>query len=313
MDATAASSVRSPFAHTALFYRDDAEYLAGVVPFIMKGLAAEEPVSVAVPGDRLTLLRAELGAATDDMTLLDMTDVGRNPGRIIPVVLFAFADTHPDRHVRVVGEPVWPDRRPDEEVACVRHEALVNRAFAGRDVTILCPYDTAKLLPGTISDARRTHPHVVEDAGCVPSLEYTPDDALSATNVALWPPPDPTTLVVDTPDMSELRGWAGAFATAHGMTEERGQDLVLALTELVSNSIEHARGPANVLLGRLDSRLVAQVRDRGRLTDPLAGRVPVPPTRLRGRGLLLVNRLADLVRMHTTTTGTTVEIQFGVV
>jgi anti-sigma regulatory factor (Ser/Thr protein kinase) len=51
---------------------------------------------------------------------------------------------------------------------------------------------------------------------------------------------------------------------------------------------------------------VCQVRDRGHLTDPLAGRRPAPRHQGGGRGLLLVNELADLVRMHTSCQGTTI-------
>lgn len=309
MAASAASSPGSPFAHAALFYRDDGEYLGAVVPFVMKGLASDDAVSVAVPAGRLALLRAELGAAADDVTLLDMTNAGRNPARIIPNVLLPFADAHRDRHVRIVSEPAWRGRAPDEYVACMRHEALVGRALADRNLTILCPYDIS--LPD--ADVRRTHPHVARPSGCVPSPEFAPDDVLSATNVALFPPPDATTIVVDTADMAGLRASAGAFAGDHGMGVTRTGDLVLALTELASNSIEHARDTATVSLGVRGTRLVAQVRDRGCIADPLAGRLPVPPTRLRGRGLLLVNQLADLVGIHTTTDGTTVEIQFEVV
>lgn len=56
---------------------------------------------------------------------------------------------------------------------------------------------------------------------------------------------------------------------------------------------------------------MCQGRDRGHITDPLAGRRPGAPGRLRGRGLLLVNYLADLVRMHTAPSGTIVEARFA--
>jgi hypothetical protein len=45
------------FQHTALFYRDEGEYLRGTVPFILAGHEAGEPVAVAVPGARLGTLR----------------------------------------------------------------------------------------------------------------------------------------------------------------------------------------------------------------------------------------------------------------
>lgn len=90
-----------------------------------------------------------------------MTRAGLNPGRIIPSVLRAFADAHQDVHVRIIGEPVWHGRTAVEYPACVQHEALINRAFAGRDVTILCPYDGRALSPDVIADAHATHPVVI--------------------------------------------------------------------------------------------------------------------------------------------------------
>ena len=71
------------FAHPALFYQGPWEYRAGTVPFILEGLAANVPVTVAAPGPRLRLLRDALGAHAKRVQLLDMTVAGRNPGRIM--------------------------------------------------------------------------------------------------------------------------------------------------------------------------------------------------------------------------------------
>nr|BBJ55478.1 hypothetical protein SAVMC3_81070 [Streptomyces avermitilis] len=73
-----------PFVHPALFYRGDRQYVAGTVPFVLDGLSAGEPVAVAVPGPQLKLMKTELGADADQVHFLDMTQAGRNPGRIIP-------------------------------------------------------------------------------------------------------------------------------------------------------------------------------------------------------------------------------------
>src|SRR5690349_24315373 len=95
-----------PFVHPALFYRGDQEYLAGTIPFIRAGLDAGNPVAVAVPGRQLELLRGALGGDADRVHMLDMQVAGRNPGRIIPGVLRAFADAHPDaRRVWITGGP----------------------------------------------------------------------------------------------------------------------------------------------------------------------------------------------------------------
>jgi hypothetical protein len=126
MTATSSASPVESFSHPALFYRDSQEYLEGTVPFIREGTASGHPVAVAVPGPNLDLLRAELGGKARRVRLLNMTSAGRNPGRIIPGVLRAFADKYPGKHVRIVGEPIWAERSPTEYPACVclQHEAL---------------------------------------------------------------------------------------------------------------------------------------------------------------------------------------------
>ena len=113
-----------PFSHPALFYRSDQEYVAATTAFVREGLAAGEPVAVAVPGPHLAMIESELGPDARGVHLLDMNVAGRNPGRIIPNVLRDFADRHPDGHVRIIGEPIWPGRTETEYPACAQHEAL---------------------------------------------------------------------------------------------------------------------------------------------------------------------------------------------
>jgi hypothetical protein len=92
---------------------------------------------------------------------VDMSEVGRNPNRIVPWVLRAFVDEHLPRPVRTVGEPIWPGRAPEEIPACVAHEALINVALGSYSATVLCPYDVAALPAGIVRYAERTHPVVV--------------------------------------------------------------------------------------------------------------------------------------------------------
>ena len=151
------------FVHEALFYRDDEQYLAGTVPFVRDGLAAGEPVLVAVPQRGIDLVRRALGGQAERVEFLDLRRAGRNPGRIIPGVLAAFTDNASTTgRVRIIGEPIWPGRTDLEYPACVQHEALINTAFEDRPAWILCPYDTANLAPEAVRDAETTHPVVVE-------------------------------------------------------------------------------------------------------------------------------------------------------
>jgi anti-sigma regulatory factor (Ser/Thr protein kinase) len=90
------------------------------------------------------------------------------------------------------------------------------------------------------------------------------------------------------------------------MAPPRLQDLNLVVAELTTNSVAHGGGSGTLRIWAESEQIVCEVRDEGHLTDPLAGRRPVRPDQLGGRGLLLVHFLSDLVRVHTAASGTTV-------
>ncbi|MFI9310732.1 anti-sigma factor RsbA family regulatory protein [Streptomyces triculaminicus] len=303
-DVTAADEA---FTHPALFYRDRYEYLAANVSFIRAGLEAGEPVAVAVPSHNLKQLRGELGTDGAAVRFLDMEQAGRNPGRIIPRVLLAFADAHPGVRVRLVGEPIWAGRSAVEYPACVQHEALINHAFTGRRVTILCPYDVAGLAPEVLADAYATHPVVIADGKEAPSGSYAPDRVIAAYNRPLPPPPGAAAFafVFDGDLLPAARHLVLERAVALGLAPSRRDDLALAVAELTTNSVLHGGGSGTVRIWAEDEHVVWEVTDGGHIGDPLAGRCPPPPDRPGGRGLLLVHYLSDLVRVHTLPGGTT--------
>ncbi|MBT2388304.1 MEDS domain-containing protein [Streptomyces sp. ISL-1] len=299
------------FVHPALFYQNSQEYLAGTVPFIQKGLAAGEPVAVAVPGSNLELLRAELGKSAEAVQLIDMKAAGRNPGRIIPKVLLAFADAHPTRRVQIIGEPIWPGRTPAEYPACVQHEALINTAFRGREVTILCPYDAARLDPAVLADAYATHPVVVDAGREELSGTYDPDRVVAAYNQPLARPPRAAVFAFEAECLPDARDFAVDRAKYLGLTGERVEDFALAVAELTTNSVVHGGGSGTVWVWGEGGQVLCEVRDSGHLSDPLAGRRPPLRDQLGGRGLLMVNYLTDLVRVHTGPEGTAIRFHLG--
>jgi anti-sigma regulatory factor (Ser/Thr protein kinase) len=316
MSGTHPDAAGGPFRHPALFYRGRAEYLAGTVPFVAEGVAAGEPVAVAVPAWRLGPLRdavaGRLGSGARRVHWVDMTRAGRNPGRIIPGVLRAFADRHPGRRVRIVGEPIWPSRSEAEYPACAQHEALINPAFAGRAVSILCPYDAGGLDRRVLDEAARTHPVLIDAAGTRASDRYAPEAVVAAHNVPLpAPPASAGRMPFDLGSLEASRAFAARCATGAGMPERRVMSVELAVSELTANSVRHGGGAGVLAVWDDGAHVIVEVRDGGHLADPLAGRRPVPPDEPGGRGLLLVNRLADLVRVHTGAGGTTVRAYFA--
>ncbi|CAL9533632.1 hypothetical protein SUDANB6_04108 [Streptomyces sp. enrichment culture] len=277
--------------------------------------AAGEPVAVAVPGERIALIRDALGEAAGDVRMLDMREAGRNPGRIIPGVLCAFADVQPaGRRVRIVGEPVWPGRTETEYPACAQHEALINAVFRGRTVTILCPYDASRLDERVLADARATHPVVIPAAPGPrqDSDAYAPGAVVARHNRPLPPPPDGAlSFAFAECSLPQARHAATGEGARLGLTGVRLDDLSLVTAELATNSVVHGGGGGLLRVWPEDGYVVCEVRDKGRLADPLAGRRPAPRDQRGGRGLLLVNLVSDLVRTHTGPNGTTVRCWFA--
>jgi anti-sigma regulatory factor (Ser/Thr protein kinase) len=143
-----------------------------------------------------------------------------------------------------------------------------------------------------------------------PSRNYLPpEEVLRRCNRPLPPPPgEVATLRVDAAGLGALRATVAAVAAAAGLTDDRIDDLRIAVTELASNAITHSGDPAALRWWLTPDELVCEVACRSALTDPLAGRIPAPPGSDRGRGLLLVNQLCDLVEIHTGDGWTTVRL-----
>jgi anti-sigma regulatory factor (Ser/Thr protein kinase) len=303
-----------PFVHEALFYRDMGEYLEATLAFIDEGLRADEPVLVAVPSAKLRRLTDELGAAAARVRLIDMTEEGRNPGRIIPWVHLAFANAHADGALRIIGEPIWPGRTADEYPGCVQHEALANVIFSGRRAKALCPYDVSNLEPHVLADAATTHPVVIGRDGRNVSADYAdPHAVASAFNRPLRDLGTPLVLLwFNAATVREVRLAVAQQAAYAGMEPDRATDLHQAVNEVARNAVTHGGGAGTLAIYRDPDRLICQIRDAGRIADPLAGRIPARSHDDSGHGLLLVNRLCDLVQTYTGDGGTTTRLHMRI-
>jgi anti-sigma regulatory factor (Ser/Thr protein kinase) len=108
-----------------------------------------------------------------------------------------------------------------------------------------------------------------------------------------------------------VRGFVSVFASRAGLDPRPLLDAVMAANELATNSVRHAGGDGSLRLWQEDDMVVCEVRDAGRLTDPLVGRRRPTPTQVSGRGLWIVNQLCDLVQIRSSAAGTVVRIQIG--
>ncbi|WP_428342590.1 anti-sigma factor RsbA family regulatory protein [Mycobacterium sp.] len=297
---------RRGFDHSALFYESEREYVDSLVNFVLEGLAQGQAILIAVPGDRLDALRCALGDDADDVTMADMVEFGRNPGRIL-AGQYSFVERHPGQHVRIVAESAWAGRTEHEYLACMQHEALANIAFSGSSITGICPYDASCLHESVLAHVRLTHPQLWQGGSRRHSPEYAVDTALEQCNQPLVTSPAAVTYTVEhAHDLAGARKSAERYGRLLGMAPDRVADLLLVTTELATNSLDHAGGPCELAFWYDSGFVVCEARDTGHWADPLAGRRPPGAAGAGPYGLFVVNAIADLLRTHTTSAGTTV-------
>ena len=300
-----------PFRHAALFYDGDASFLSGVLPFVRKGLAAGEPVLVALGPDKTRLLSDALGSESRAVAFADMDTIGANPARIIPA-LRTFLDQAGSGPARGLGAPVWSDCTEDQLVECQLHEALVNRAFAdANDFELLCPYDTTALPIPVLQEACCNHPVIALGEESHPSRAYRGADALPPAAQAPLRPPPPSarTLGFDRHNLAEVRALTADCAGSARLRPAETAEFVLGVHELAANSVRHAGGIGVLRAWVEDGAAVCEVRDSGHIEDLLAGRRAPRSGQLGGWGLWLVNTVSDLVQIRTATGGTVVRVR----
>jgi anti-sigma regulatory factor (Ser/Thr protein kinase) len=298
------------FRHEALLYAGRDEFADRIGAFVRDAVAAEEPVLAVVDSEKIDLLREALHGETGEVFFADMRELGGNPARIIPAWReFVAEHTVSRRRVRGVGEPIWPGRSEAELAECRRHESLLNLAFAeGRPWWLVCPYDTEALDPAVVEEARRTHPFVCEDGVGRESVDYYGLEAIARPfdEELPDPPGEASELAFRTGPLSSLRRFVARHAADLGA--ERRADFVLAVHEVVSNSLRHGGGKGILRLWHDRDAVVCEVSDGGRIDDPLVGRERPAFARAGGRGLWLANQLCDLVQVRSFATGSVVRL-----
>ena len=304
-----------PFRHEALLYAGHDDFVRSTAGFISDGVRAGEPVLVVVARAKIDHLREALGDVAGGAMFADMAEVGANPGRIIPAWR-DFVDAHQDAAtLRGIGEPVWAEREPDALVECQRHETLLNLAFAGgRPWWLLCPYDASTLSVEVLEEAGRSHPSITESGLSRDSPSFGGVHAFSTLDAPLEAPPaQARTLSFEWASLRQLRSLTSAEAARAGLLSGRIADLLLAVNEVATNSLNHGGGGGRLRVWRpaRSRSVVCEVSDSGRLAQPLVDRRRPGRDPRDSRGLWLANQLCDLVQLRSTATGTTVRLHMN--
>jgi anti-sigma regulatory factor (Ser/Thr protein kinase) len=106
-----------------------------------------------------------------------------------------------------------------------------------------------------------------------------------------------------------VRAFVHARACALGLARQRADRLTLAVSELVTNTLQHSRGGGRVRIWAGEGRLTCEVADGG--SARTFGREMPAPEALGGRGLAIVERMCDEVTSVAVPGGTVVRLRFA--
>jgi anti-sigma regulatory factor (Ser/Thr protein kinase) len=304
--------------HEAGFYGSDAEFAALIVPFAEEGIAAGEPVIIGYDDRKSGLLRSWLSDPSA-VTFTGDKSLYATPARAIATYrrLFEFHVAMGAGQIRIAGDVPHPGNGGRFEGGD-RYESAVNTVWQDFPVWGRCLYDTTTAPQAVLDVAERTHPRIVS-----PSGQRRASGRYQSTSVFEGLPyaPDP---LEDTAPTIELVNRSAADAR-HALTQlSPGRiptttldDLLIGVSEAVSNAQRHGRPPATVRIWATPGRLVVTVHDKGRgPADPLAGLIPAPgniPDRRLGLGLWAIHQLNIDVALRHAGDGFTVRLRSGTI
>lgn len=313
------NATRHRLEHDLFPYGTDKELVEGIVPFLREGLDNGEPgIVTATPRDA-ALLRDGLGADADRVQLIDSDAWYVRPAAAIAdydVMLRELTDDGASR-IRVAGE-LPHHMTSGQRRSWTRYESVLNRAFEDCPAWIVCMYDLrVEPVRPMLGDALRTHPTVWHGAVREASPRFVDPEAL------LSELPEPTSRCLGEPGLCQRvdrdpSGWRdklGAAGLEAGLSSERVDELLIAVSELVTNAVQYGAPPVELAAWISRGELVCEVADQGGgPIDPLAGYLP--PGRdageagegPRGMGLWIARQLSDTLAVRSGHQGTAVRL-----
>jgi anti-sigma regulatory factor (Ser/Thr protein kinase) len=304
--------------HDAMFYGSDDEFVSALIPFARDGLERDEAVVAAVTPANIDLLRDALGPDASAVSFLDRDEWYQRPATTVAgwLRLLAGAADRGQSRARLIGE-VGFGKAPNHPT-WTRYEAALNDVFAQAPAWIVCPYDTRVVPASLLGEARRTHPAIFHPEPRRSDGYLTPAQFLDAVPEPMPPVSGAPTVRLDINSLDVSTGVAparhavSAVIAAGGWSGlDRGDDLILAMSEIVTNSIRYGRGRRELRVWTDRDTVTCEVRDDGAgPADPLVGYRPPRPDTVGGRGMWIARQLCDALAV--TRSGSSTVVRFAV-
>ena len=299
----------APAQHGVLVYDRDEAFAEPSAAFLEGGVTDGEVVLAVVDPARRQMLGDALGNATAGVTFLDRDSQYTRPEAAIAAYDARLRRTLRDGapSVRLYGE--LPQCTTAEEWdRWIAYDAILNRAFEGRPVSIMCGYDARVLPAWVIEGARRAHPEIRADAWERNPRYDDPAELVRSLTPEPRPPPDLTPLVVNG-DPRALRVQLTQAMAAAGLAGERAHGMLLAASEVFANAGRHGGGADMVRVGSASGRFVCEISDRGPgLDDPMVGYLPPAPSATAAAGLWVARQLTERLELLGSSAGLTARL-----
>ncbi|NJP98498.1 sensor histidine kinase [Nonomuraea sp. FMUSA5-5] len=284
--------------HVAVPYDSDEAFLELAVPHVRTALREGRQVLVITCPVKLARLREALGHEADLIDSRLSTSWYDHPYR----TLAAYHEYTRGRRTLVIGEPVWAGRSRREIRELIRYESVINAAFRATAAIMWCLYDLRHVPGGVLDYGPVNHPVLLGADGETASSRFVePHELVLHDDREPLPEPPATaeTVRFTARELKRLRQTVGDYARAAGMDRNLITSLVISVSEIAANSVEHGAGYGTIAMWVVDGELVCEIADPGgALDDPLPGYIPPEPESPRGYGLWISRQLCDLVELR---------------
>ncbi|WP_200210606.1 anti-sigma factor RsbA family regulatory protein [Micromonospora coerulea] len=312
---TGAAAGHTGYYHEAILYDSDEHLLAVVLPFLLGGVEAGEPTLVGFGERNAELVRRALPAHSG-VTFLPGGNVYARPTSAIRSYRKLLAEHVAEGapQVRIVGE------LPTSAFGATwdwwaRYESAINHAYDDFPLWSICAYNTRVAPEPVLADVARTHPRVAgPDGSHVPIGVYTEARSyLSEPRPMLLDPVQRTAPLVELTDPTPAQARAAVYAADRGqLPADDVEDLVVAVSETVTNALRHGLPPTRMRLWAGADRIVVAVSDGGDgPKDPFAGLLPATSASAGGLGMWISHQSCNHVALHRGPDAFTVRLTAG--
>jgi len=303
------------FAHVGALYSSDEQLRDLLSPYLADALRRREHLLVVISAAAERVLRDALGGDADRIQWGGAGLAYNRLGRMFA----SFGDYLGERYraglpTRVVGEPA-SDISHDRLSQYLRYVSMACEVYGRYESPMLFLWDERRYPPEVLAHVRAVHPRLLGGGGMTINTEYRePIDYLTAN--ATSAPAAPVDLDLDVhlesaDGLAELRRRLRSWGATTELSDGDTDDIVIAVDEIATNSLEHGQPPARVRGWSTADAVFVRVDDHGRTGIPATTGYVRPPTNARrGRGIWMARHLADVLTTHNSPAGTTVAMRF---